>query len=765
MLQPQSKRHTLSDPIAACGNRVYIICSQNGLFPDTWGGHTPREMWGVWAHPIKLLDGFWFGVSEGPDDPPQWLCEATECRAGAGYTEFDYRIGPLRITRRDLAPDGVVGAVVTLTIHAPEPRPLTLHALFRSDLRPAWLGEEAGMQDGADSAVVRRIGQGQVEAASTQPASYDFTSLRDAPRPAQPQTPNANAVCVFEDAANPWACVVGADRAPSDVATGRDGWAVNRTHGQGTSAHFRYSIFAVDGPRPQPLPQGEGGQVSLTFFIAGSDTSEAEAMTTYTRLAEEHAQLSQDKLAAYQHIAETSQLITPDAQLNEAAAWSKVINQMFMRDVPGIGRGVGAGMPEYPWWFGIDTEYAVLPMLQSGQFELVRDTLRLLKAQSERLNPDEPGRVIHELSSVGVAFNTGNMVETPAFTRAVHQYWEWTGDTEFLREMYPFCKAGLLDHALGQHDPDGDLHPNGRSIIETVEMHAGFEVVDVAAYTWEAFERLADMAPFADDAEAVPEFRAKAKALAQRIREEWWLEDEGLFADVRASMDEVERVLGDLDRQAKEQGWLLEQQKFVETARDLFKPYQAKYAGAAREQDLPWLLRHWVVMCPVEVGIATPAQARRVLARLQSDEFSNAWGMYLHPDRRDVMSINTGLLALGAARYGHVDEALAIVAKMVRAFGYRTPGAVCEALPGDWCFLQLWSNLGLVSPAVECFLGITPRAAERTLTIKPNLPAAWQWSELKRLRIGDASFDIRVERDGDGYRVGVQGGDGWTIEQ
>jgi hypothetical protein len=168
-------------------------------------------------------------------------------------------------------------------------------------------------------------------------------------------------------------------------------------------------------------------------------------------------------------------------------------------------------------------------------------------------------------------------------------------------------------------------------------------------------------------------------------------------------------------------------------------------------------------LCPLEVGIATQAQAQRVLSRLQSDEFSNEWGMVLHPWRRDVMSINTGLLALSAARYGHVDDALTIVTKMVRAFGYRTPGAVCEALPGEWCFLQLWSNLGLVSPAVECFLGIEPRAAERTLTIKPNLPAAWDWAEMKQLRIGDARFDIRVERDDEGYRVDVQSGDGWTI--
>jgi len=170
-----------------------------------------------------------------------------------------------------------------------------------------------------------------------------------------------------------------------------------------------------------------------------------------------------------------------------------------------------------------------------------------------------------------------------------------------------------------------------------------------------------------------------------------------------------------------------------------------------------------VTMCPLEVGLATPAQAARVLKRLQSAEFCGDWGMFLHPDRQDVMSINTGLLALSAARYGFVDEAIAIVSKLTRAFGYRTPGSVCEALPDQWCFLQLWSNVGLMSPMVECMLGIAPRAHERTLTIKPKLPTAWHWAEVKQLRIGDARMDIRVERDGDAYRVDVQGGAGWRI--
>lgn len=723
MIAPQSKTHRLSDPIAACGDRLYSICNQHGLFPDPAGGHVPGEMWGVWAHPIKLLDGFWFGISDAPQSAPRWLDQASECRAYPTHIEFEYRLGALTVIRQDFVPDSIEGMLVTLIVRSAQPFDLALHALFRSDLRPAWLGERAGMRDGQDHATLD----------------------------------DASARCIFADAANPWTCVVGADLAPLEASTTGDLWAIERTQGQGVSAHFTYRLRVE-------AASGAGDYVqTICFAIAGSTTSRAEAFATHHRLLLQREALLAAKQAQCRAILETSQLVTPDARLNEAVAWSKLINQMFVRDVPGIGRGVGAGLPEYPWWFGIDTAYAALPMLQSGQFELVRDTLRLLKLQSEHHNPHEPGRVIHELITTDVVFNAGNMVEVPAFVRAVHQYWLWTGDDAFLREMYPFCRAGLLDYALGRHDPDGDLCPSGRSVVETVEMHAGFEVIDVAAYTWDALVRLADMTQAIHNHHDLTDLTDKAATLAQCIRESWWLDEEGLFADVRASVDEVKRTLAALEQKAREEEWLELNAGHFAAAHQHFAPYLAKYAGMPTDCDLPWLLRHWVTLCPLEVGLATPAQARRALDRLQCDEFGNDWGMYLHPDRHDVMSINTGLLALAAARYGYADEALAIVSKLTRAFSYRTPGAVSEALPDAWCFLQLWSNLGLVSPVIECFLGIQPRAAERVITIKPNLPSAWDWAEIKRLRVGDASFDIRIERADAGYRVEVAGGEGWRI--
>src|SRR5918994_6457283 len=53
----------LRDPYATAGDRSYLIGTQDGNFPDL-GGHLVGEMGGLWAHPIKLIDGFWASVTD-----------------------------------------------------------------------------------------------------------------------------------------------------------------------------------------------------------------------------------------------------------------------------------------------------------------------------------------------------------------------------------------------------------------------------------------------------------------------------------------------------------------------------------------------------------------------------------------------------------------------------------------------------------------------------------------------------------------------------
>jgi glycogen debranching enzyme len=710
------KRERLADPVATTGDQLYLICSQNGLFPTPWStSHIPHELWGVWAHPIKLLDGFWFAIRNQTTGVMTWLLEADACRAYGSHTEFDYRVDTLRVTRRDFVPDGVTGLAVTITVQFPPgfADRLELIALVRSDLRPAWLGEQVGMHDAPDRVTV----------------ADNQRHLR------------------FSDANNPWVVLVGGSTAIQEVLLGDDAGSIQPTVGTGASARltFRFHTRTADTS-------------VVTFYVAGAVAGESEAFDAYAQLRTEGGSLWQQKEDRYAELARHARLQSPDAHLDATFYWSKVTGQMLARKTPDYGPrvspSVGAGLPNYPWWFGIDTEYAILPMVQGGLFDLSKATLRLLKTVSEAHNPTEPGRVIHELLTTGIVYNPGNLVETPAFTRAVYQTWCWTGDHDFLEEMYPFCKQGILDYTLGKCDPDGDLCGAGRSIIETLEMHADFECIDVASYTWEALNFLADMARAVGDTVTVEVATSKAAALADRIRNEWWLADAALFADVRATVQEVDAALQRIDDLESTPDWQWVAGQAAQAHR-LFDEQLATRRSADPAVDLPWLLRHWVVFCPMEVGVATAEQATQSFARLLSPEFCNEWGMYLHPERQEVMSINTGLLALALTRYGRIDDALKLVQPMAAALNRRTPGAISEALPDQWCFLQLWSNLGIISPLVEGVLGIEPQAGEQRLQVIPHFPTGWDKVALERFQVGNACFTVDASRTDSEYRLTV----------
>src|SRR5215210_4723857 len=59
----------------AAGDRAYVIGAEDGAFPPM-GWHIRGEMGGVWAHPIKLLDGYWFALDGA------WLPVAAEYTTG-----------------------------------------------------------------------------------------------------------------------------------------------------------------------------------------------------------------------------------------------------------------------------------------------------------------------------------------------------------------------------------------------------------------------------------------------------------------------------------------------------------------------------------------------------------------------------------------------------------------------------------------------------------------------------------------------------------
>ena len=166
----------------------------------------------------------------------------------------------------------------------------------------------------------------------------------------------------------------------------------------------------------------------------------------------------------------------------------RVNAEWLVREVPGIGRGLGAGLLEYPWWFGTET-YSLQALMATGDFDLVKQTLRLLKNQSMKANGN--GRIVHEVTTNGAVFNPGNTQETAQFILTVGRLVDWTGDLDFAKEMYPAMKLGI-HWLLTDMDQNHDLFPEGYGIMEVYGLNA--ELVDVAVYTQQALKATAHIA-------------------------------------------------------------------------------------------------------------------------------------------------------------------------------------------------------------------------------------------------------------------------------
>ncbi|HKT39777.1 MAG TPA: hypothetical protein VJR48_15480, partial [Ktedonobacterales bacterium] len=695
---------------ALSGTRLYCIATLAGAFPDL-GWHVPQEMGGVWAPPIKLLDGYWLGI-RADGHTPRWLTSPTTWQRAADGVTLHYTLPALNleIVRRDwIVPDESVLIVDVRIARMPTPSsliaPMTLECglALRSDLRGVWLSDERlGLRDSQDV------------------ATFD----------------NDLGAVTFHDTQHPeWmACVGATDTAgaaltPHTYALGDSIYGPERTSGQGTGATLWYQAAL-----------GETAPYTLRFVIAGPGDAGDSASTAFSRYAhrpdvsaeraeQDDAQASADKPAtaleqahrafveAFATTFDTCALNSPDEALNEAFAWAKVAATDLLLEVPGLGRAPMAGLADFPWWFGCDTAFGVLPLLVAGKARDATAALRTLAAISREHNGN--GRVVHEVISNGVVAAPGNLVETLLFVRALYHTYRWTGDTSLLDDIFPFCLDGVLRYALGERLRDGERVPQGESIVETPEMHGGVQTLDVGAYSVEALYLLAELADARHDEHLATELRERAEGIRRHLRDEWWMAEPGLFGDLRASRDELTAMLSRFEAiQTPDDSVLLS----ISRLRNALAAPDDNSPGVRR----PWLFHHYIQALATEAGIPMREQAEALFARLETPEWTGPMGLALNAatDRR-IMSLPTGAIAVAEARYGRTDAALGYIERLISVLGAATPGMISEYSPDGGCFQQLWSSYGVIWPIVHYFFGLRPDAAAKRIACVPQLPDTW----------------------------------------
>ena len=690
-------------PKALCASEhAKLISGTDGLFPD-FGHHSEGEMGGLWMHPIKVLDGFWLRFrDEEADNVDTWiLADSYECAPGENAFGYTSGLGHTRVTirREQLAPESAPGVILTyrLANHDPAPRRVQVEWLARTDLYPAWYSLDSGFcQDGQDS--------GAWDAATS-----TFTA---------------------KDDKNPWFAAIRCATAPDSAQVGQL-FGPQITKGRGVSLSVQYAMTLQGGEERE-----------LTFYLTGSAQTAQQAQERLALLAS-GKDFRAEKQARYDALLAQSRLEVPDERFREVWDWVKVNTDWLIVDSAPYGRALSAGMPEYPWWFSCDNCYTIQGLLAMGQYELARETLKLLADYSEKVNGN--GRIVHEITTYGLCSNPGNTQETAHFVTALWNYWRWTGDRSLIDETMPLVRKSMA--WLQAQDDDGDLFPSGYGIIEIAGLNA--EMIDSIAYTAQAWGCYADLCRLTGDSGEEARARELYQRTCQAMNDKMWDEEAGSYCDAYASTAFVrscrDEILGRRHGHNPE-------------AERAFDAMLAR-KDCPEDQETGFLINgNWTLVTPMEAGLAPADKAERALAYMNTPEFVGKWGVYLNALNRDaIMTISTGAAAVAQARYGHADRALDLLKRMNATFGMATPGMISEMSPDYGCFCQAWTAYALFTPVVRHIFGVQPEADKEQVTLTPCMPAAWPEASLTDVRVLDGKLSIRYARQDKGYTLTLSG--------
>lgn len=710
-----SVKFPAAKPCLATGSRLYVIGSQDGMFPQM-GEHIGKEMWGVWAPPIKLLDGFWLRCGE------EWAVQADEFTALPYGCEFVYEnLNGLWVERFQFVPQNEEALFLRIRLEnrgsSPWNGPVSLSV--KTELFPVWLSDRLGIQDGEDA--VRREGD-----------------------------------LVFgKDLDNPWSFYMGVSGEYELKLGGEEECPQGRTPGRG--CYFTMSC-------PLSLPAGESRE--LWFTLASSAVSPEEAKKTFFRVRGRQDELLEEKRERYQAMQEAAQLSMPGKPLLEQVyRWTQYCNDWIARDVKNVGKGVVAGYAEFPWWFGHDTAYIVPALLMQGEEELAKSTLRLIKAVSARENGN--GRVVHEIATNGVVFYEGMSTETPQFADAVWRVYCWTGDKDFLREMYPFCRQG--GEYLESLCQDG--LPGGYGVTEI----AGLDCVccDTSAHAVRENQVLMEMSLALGEKENAAIYEERMKRTLDAFERVMWNPELGIYGDMAASREEilprartwqytlkgfpitdVDEVEGyescKKDKSPEEEE---SKRRLRERMQAVIREAEAMEEGERRAFYL-FDLGHSIT--PIEYGYVEQERARSILEKI---------GSGFRPSRvtgGNIMPIGTGHRIMAEAMAGNPEKVLYGMELVAESFGKVTPGATSEIYPDSGCFVQAWNSFATMWPVAGAIFGVRPDAANKRVILSPCLCPEMDGVTLSNLKIGGESFTLRVHVQEETW-VEVAAPEGWEI--
>lgn len=692
------------------GRMARIIGTQNGMFPDM-GSHVSGEMGGLWAGSFKMADGYWLKLADTVQDIDT-LLHAKEMTVFPHLTSFDFGI-PLEgvcVQSEQFVSDIEKGLVISYILHNTSNKKYTLNMEFLTnvDLFPVWYSEENGIIDAADKVMWDK--ERSLFAAKDSLHNWNMA----------------------------WKC-------SHKIDSYELGNSEIKTQGKVTPASINTTLV---------LEPGE--EQVVHYAMAYSIENIADAKNVCERLLDNVDEQKRQKAQDISNQLSVSQIEIPDKKLEEAYYWTLVNNRWLETEVDTIGLFLSAGAVEYPWLFGCDNSYSLQGLLRTGNFDVVKSTLRLLYHVSERVNGN--GRIIHEMSNNGFVGNRGNTQETAHYIMALWDAFRWTGDKKLLDEIYPGVKKGIT-WLTEEMDTNQNLFPEGYGIMEVKGLNA--ELIDVAVYTQQALEAASKMANIMNEDSLAFTYASRADLLKKKINTDFWNESSCSYCDFYAKASDAMKVV---------QGAIDQLKMYKESGNDsLISFYQSILHEAKTLEpnvERGWFTnKNWVINTPMECCIAPRERAQKALEHIGKYN-CGVYGPYLSAvERKHMMTISTGVQAVAEANNGRPDEAVKYLRMIAATLNQNMPGAINEMMPDYGCPFQAWTVYGMAKTLISGILGVWPEAYDKTIRLSPQLPEEWDRMSVRRLRIGDNFIDLNIRKEKGNYMIEYTSDqEGWIID-
>lgn len=438
-----------------------------------------------------------------------------------------------------------------------------------------------------------------------------------------------------------------------------------------------------------------------------------------------------------QSLLDHNPLKTNQDSLDHAIAWIMLTNDQLITHQHG-GYGMYAGLPWFTDFWGRDM-FISMPgaVLCTGQFDTARDILASFARYQDTISTSPTyGRVPNRLNLEGVLYNTTD--GTPRFVMQVHDYLKYTGDTAFVKEIYPSVKIatdaslrlytdekGYLTHA--DADTWMDAKRQGRYPCSP----RGNRAVDVQALWYTQLMNAADLARYMNKEEDAQCWSKAAEHLRSSFEQD--------FVDTATnSIYDHLNTDGSGDMQFRPNAIY---------ALDLISDSDLKM----HETKEVWerLVYPW--------GVSSLDQYDE-----QFYPYHEQWHRYHKDDAYHNGTIwlwNNGMAMQRMIENGQQDIAYALFKNMNRqalaegAVGSLSENADAWPRAGQtWVrrsgtFLQAWSNSEHIRVWNQYFLGIRPDMLNHSITIDPKLP-----SDLKevdaQVNVGDGTLHMVFSKNG-----------------